>query len=159
MLIGVISDTHLETGDELPPLDEYFKDVSMILHAGDLVSLSVLKQLSRYSDKVIAVAGNMDSEEVKAVLPEKRVIRVAGFKIGLIHGWGPPAEIAKRVSREFPKDIDVIVFGHSHQPVCETVKGVLYLNPGSPNDSLFAKTNSVGLIELDGRPKGRLIKL
>ena len=38
---------------------------------------------------------------------------------------------ARRLAERFPT-ADVIVFGHSHQPVNEEMDGVRFLNPGSP---------------------------
>ena len=38
------------------------------------------------------------------------------------------ATLRERLKRIEP---DVVVFGHTHQPFCETLGGVLFLNPGS----------------------------
>ena len=93
MKVGVISDTHLATGgirrlaskmiqkvsEDLEALYEllapYFKDVSAVIHAGDLVDLAVLEVLKRFGE-VYAVAGNMDPASVRQVLPEKRIIEL-----------------------------------------------------------------------------------
>ena len=47
MLIGVISDTHIpERATKIPEVVfEIFKDVELILHGGDLVSMTVLHEL------------------------------------------------------------------------------------------------------------------
>ena len=46
MKIGVISDTHIpESADRIPDsVYEHFKDVDLILHAGDLLELKVLDE-------------------------------------------------------------------------------------------------------------------
>ena len=60
MKIGVISDTHLNGPNPSleRAIEKYFKDVDLILHAGDLTSMEVLHAFK--GKKVIAVAGNND---------------------------------------------------------------------------------------------------
>ena len=90
MKIAVISDTHIpDRAGEIPPkVLEEFKKVDMIIHAGDLVDISVLNDLRRVCKNVSAVWGNMDPEEIKQTLPEKEILQIANFRIGLIHGHG-----------------------------------------------------------------------
>jgi hypothetical protein len=117
----------------------------MILHAGDVVELSALDFFADREIKV--VAGNMDSWELKHRAPAKMVLRVEGFTVGLIHGWGPPAGIEDRIIREFDA-IDILVYGHTHAAVSHTENGILYFNPGSPTDKRFANTNTIGILEI-----------
>lgn len=148
MKIGVIADTHIPVVAAEIPKDvlEHFKDVDMILHAGDLVSVDVLQELNRIA-KTVAVSGNMDHQAVREALPVKTVVEANGYKIGLIHGGGAPWDIVERIREEFD-DVDIIVFGHTHQPVKEAVGGVLFFNPGSPTDYRFSSIMSIGILEL-----------
>jgi len=158
--IGIISDTHIPNAAPDLPKSVYdeFRNVDMILHAGDLVEIGVLKKLESIAP-THAVSGNMDRSDVKAELPKKDVITVDSFKIGLIHGYGPPSGIVTCVSREFKK-VDVVVFGHSHSALNEVIKKTLFFNPGSPTDKIFATSNSLGILEVDDSGiKGRIIKL
>ncbi len=157
--IGVISDTHIPKAALLVPeaVRKEFRNVDMILHAGDLVELAVITELEKLAP-THAVCGNMDMPEVKERLPIKDTIRVGGFKIGLIHGYGPPVRIIKAVSGEFSR-VDVIVFGHSHSPANQMVKKTLFFNPGSPTDKIFAAHNSFGILEVDDEIKARIIRL
>jgi len=157
--IGVISDTHIpKAALELPPaVREEFRDVDMILHAGDLIELAVIRELEKLAP-TRAVYGNMDMAEVRTRLPIKDTIKVGAFKIGLIHGYGPPARIVEAVSREFSR-VDVIVFGHSHSPTNQMIKKRLFFNPGSPTDKIFAAYNSFGILDLGDEIKGRIIRL
>ncbi|HDH97323.1 MAG TPA: metallophosphoesterase [Proteobacteria bacterium] len=154
MKIGVISDTHLRSGDDASLLTElvessYFRDVDLILHAGDHVVLDVV-EMALAPKRLVSVRGNMDVGEA-AELPIKRVVELAGKRIGLIHGWGSPDGLAERVAAEFAdEDVDLIVFGHSHRPYEGRVGGRLLFNPGSPTDKHFAPYNSVGIIEITG---------
>ena len=85
MKIGVISDTHIPyAAPRLPKeIHEAFKDVSMILHAGDLADISVLDELNKLA-KTEAVYGNMDSMALQKSLPDKKIIEAGNFKIGLV---------------------------------------------------------------------------
>ncbi len=151
MRVGVISDTHVKTDEELNLLEEisrcHFKDVDMIFHAGDMVDLRALKVLRRVT-RTIAVRGNMDFPETKRVLPEKTVVKVGKCKIGLIHGRGPAAGLPERVREEF-ENVDCVVFGHSHEPFNRDIDGVLLFNPGSAMDKIFTTQNSVGFLDIN----------
>jgi len=161
MKIGVISDTHIpEQAKEIPKVIlEDFKDCSLILHAGDLVTLDVLKKLKDVG-RVVAVRGNMDHREVKEELPEKEVINIGNFKIGLFHGWGVPFDLINLAKRQFKDDkCDVIVFGHSHSPLSEWRDEVLFFNPGSPTNKMFSPYNSYGILEIDEKINAKIIRI
>ena len=66
MKIGIISDTHLLQDNYKINhiLDAYFKDVDIIIHAGDYTSESVIKAIHDYKD-FIGVYGNVDNNNVK----------------------------------------------------------------------------------------------
>ena len=157
--IGVLSDTHIPKAASDIPKKVYdeFKTVDMILHAGDITEMSVLDTLKKIAP-THAVRGNMDMLDVKDSLPEKEVINVDGFKIGLIHGYGPAARVIDLVAKEFSR-VDVIVFGHTHFAVNEKIKNTLFFNPGSPTDKIFATQNSFGILEIGDSVTGKIIKL
>lgn len=162
MRIGVISDTHIsDKAQELPEkILEGFAGVDMIVHAGDLVDLDVLKKLKSVCTVVLAVWGNMDPPEVRSQLHEKEIINVARFKIGLMHGYGAPSRLIDVLSAEFKDDkVDVIIFGHSHNPVNEKKGNVLFFNPGSATDKVFAEYNSYGILEINDKIEAKIIKL
>ena len=162
MKIGVISDTHISGESKNIPqkILEEFKNVDMIIHAGDLADLSVLDKLKGICAKVIAVRGNMDPEEVKKILPEKEIIQVGNHKIGLMHGHGAPANLVELLTSVFKNDkVDLIIFGHSHSGINEKRNNILFFNPGSPTDKVFAPYNSYGIIEINGGIKARIVKI
>lgn len=161
MRIGVISDTHIpETTNEIPSqIYGHFKGVDLILHAGDLVDLRVLDELRKLAP-VRAVCGNMDPPKIKECLPKMDVIEVGKFKLGLTHGSGLPIGLRRRVGKVFRNEkVDVIVFGHSHSPVNVVERGILFFNPGSPTDEIFAPYRSCGILEIDSEVRGRIIRL
>ena len=151
MRIGVISDTHARTVDELPPaILQCLTEVDLIVHAGDFTHRAVLDGL-RAIGEVRAVCGNMDSDDLRGALPKQDLFVLEGKTIGLLHGWGPPWGIADRVRRVFA-DADVIIFGHSHVPWNELVEGTLLLNPGSGR-------HSYALLAIDEKIRAELIRV
>jgi putative phosphoesterase len=57
-------------------------------------------------------------------------------------------------------EIDVVVYGHSHQPKMEERNGVLYFNPGSAGPRRFSLPVSVGKMVIDaGRVRAELVQL
>ena len=160
MKIGVLSDTHIPFAASRIPEGVYnaFKGVDLILHAGDLIDMSVVDELSKLA-KTQAVYGNMDSPEVRKVLPDKRIIKAGRFTIGLTHGYGPPFNLTEKIRKEFTQKVNVIVFGHSHNPVNKIENGILFFNPGSPTDKIFSIYNSCGILTVGAEIKGEIIRL
>ena len=161
MKVGVISDTHIPVScNRLPKaLIEGLKGVDLIVHAGDLVELFVLDELSKIA-RVEAVCGNMDSRDVKRQLPEKKVLKLGKFNVGLIHGEGAPDKVFRYVQDAFKEEeLDCIIYGHAHNPIIEIIDDTIYFNPGSPTDKIFAPFNSYGIIEVEDILKPKLIRL
>ena len=158
MKIGVISDTHLREPhlEFKEMMESHFKDVEKIFHAGDFVDWSVAEYLSSQKE-LIAVCGNMDPQEIREAFPRKRVIEVAGFKIGLIHGGGPPFGIESRIRGEFD-EVDAIVYGHSHVPANHRVKNIYFFNPGSPTRS-FIDRPTLGILRVGEKIEGEISKI
>ncbi len=133
MLIGLISDTHIpDRAKEIPQkVIDAFKDVDLILHAGDLTSIEVIRELEKIAP-VMAIQGNMD--RINGIdLPKARTIKAEDLKIGLVHGEVyPRADTQQLLYLARQLDADILVSGHSHQPKIEQIEGILLLNPGSP---------------------------
>ncbi len=149
MLIGLISDTHIpDRGRNLPDkVFESFKNVDMILHAGDVTSQEVLDKLSELAP-LIAIQGNTD-RMAGLDLPKTEIVEVNGIKIGLNHGEVyPRADTQQLVYLAKQLGVDIFVTGHSHQPKIEQAEGILLLNPGSPMVPRLAD-RTVMLLEID----------
>jgi len=148
MKIAVVSDTH---SFDLP--QKFLKDlnnVDYIIHAGDICDVKVLKQLEKIKP-VVAVYGNMDEAPIKKILPRRRIVDLGGVLVGVCHGLGKDRDAYINAQDEFKRDkVQVVVFGHSHQPLNEQKGNVLYFNPGSPNDFVKAPYCSYGMIEIKG---------
>ena len=158
MKIGVLSDTHLHgvNSDLVEICENYFSDVDMIFHAGDLVSLEIVDFLSQKPLHV--VQGNMDDMNIKERFPRKTVVEVNDFRLGLIHGWGSPFGIEKRVWSEF-SDVHAIIYGHSHRPSNHIDKGVVFFNPGTATSFRISGSNSIGFLDIEDTIKGTIIVL
>jgi putative phosphoesterase len=149
MKIGVVSDTHATSFSQLP--DQILRnlaEVDLIIHTGDFVARDVLDGLKQLGE-VKAVQGNMDSEELKRILPEKELLVIEGKRVGVIHGWGSPHGIDDRVGGMFD-DVDIIVYGHSHHAQNEVKNGILFFNPGRAK-------NSFGILTIGKEVRGEIV--
>jgi uncharacterized protein len=120
----------------------------LILHAGDFVAASVLKDLRQFAP-VEAVHGNMDEPALQEALPARRVVSVEEVRIGLVHIPGPRAGREQRLVSWFP-DCGVIVYGHTHVPQLEEHRAAWILNPGSPTERRRSPSHSMAFLEVDG---------
>lgn len=147
--IVVLSDTHVSPRSTRQLPDEVYRNLAatdLILHAGDLVSLDMLRELEGFAP-VHAVLGNND-HELLGLLPERFEVEVEGIRFGLVHDSGDRQGRAARMRRWFP-DADVVVFGHSHEPCNEAgdADQVLF-NPGSSTWKRRAPSHTFGVIEV-----------
>ncbi|HEB69904.1 MAG TPA: YfcE family phosphodiesterase [Desulfobulbus sp.] len=127
---GILSDTHLNSPEPLfrQLVERCFSDCEVIIHAGDLTDLSVLDP---FAGKTIhAVCGNMCRGTARTSLERSKIFRLGAFTIGLTHGAGLGYDIESGLWELFP-EVDCMVYGHTHRPVCHRVGGTLVINPGS----------------------------
>lgn len=149
--VGLIADTHVPTRAKCIPevVFRVFENVNFIVHAGDLVKLTVLDKLEQLAP-VLAVHGNMDRPEVSGALPKLDSFKIFDWKIGVMHdpramfGMGKMREIAKQ------NGFNVLVYGHTHNSSIKWEGKILYINPGSPTNPLPSYVNkpSVALLEV-----------
>jgi putative phosphoesterase len=153
MRVGLLSDTHLGLADRRLQrlLAGELADAEVLLHAGDHVGDGVIGYLEHEQPRpYLGVAGNMDLGVLGRSLPTRRVARLAGVAVGLIHGWGTPAGLEQRALETFgPGEVQVVVFGHSHRPLARRVGECLLVNPGSAFQPRGGSRGSVALLTLD----------
>ncbi len=161
MQIAIIADTHLPRGTRRLPgaCVERLKRADLIVHAGDLMTMAVLRELETYG-QVGAVHGNVDDAEVRAALPASATIEAAGATIAVIHDAGPAKGRLARMRRRFP-EADAVVFGHSHVPLHERSEdGFQIFNPGSPTERRRSPSHTMGIAHANhGRVSFELIVL
>jgi putative phosphoesterase len=155
--LGIISDTH---GLLRPAVFEVFRNVDHILHGGDVGKPGILIDL-RAIAPVTAVYGNTDGSELRTLLPAVAKLRLEGLDIVVTHGDQLDAISPLALHTEFP-EADIIVYGHTHQPLLELVdRTVTVMNPGSAGPKRFDLPVSVGIMELEPGlpPRARLVEL
>jgi uncharacterized protein len=177
MRIGLISDTHIpEACEHLPKaVFDVFRDVDLVMHAGDVYINRVLDELAEIAP-VIAALGNGDEGldgHKHRLEPDERVreahlIEVEGVRIGLTHAIPTPDETSEQVfrnaiERQFGGPVDVIVQGHSHIEGVVRYGETLVVNPGSATlpRNLVGVPGTVAILEVSGggRVSAEIIKL
>jgi len=122
--------------------------IRVLLHLGDFTEPQVVAWFERVAP-VEAVAGNNDGAALQRRFGRRKIVELAGYRIGLVHGDGRRGTTEQRALAAFAdENVDVICFGHSHIPVCETRGGMWLLNPGSPTDKRRQPLFSYALLTL-----------
>jgi len=158
--VAVIADTHIPgSGRPLPAaLLRHLREVALIIHLGDVTSPEVLAHLEEHAP-VVGIAGNADLPEIRQHWPRRRVLTLARWRIGLVHGDAGPTPLAA-ARRAFADDpVDCVLFGHSHTPYRAVLGEVLFLNPGSPTLPREAPAPSFALLHLADRLEGEIVYL
>ncbi len=136
---------------------ELLSEADAILHAGDFAAVEVLRELEAFGVPVHGVWGNVDSPELREELPERRVVEVAGARIGMVHVPGPRGARLRHLRAAFP-DADAVVFGHTHMPEHDHADGFQIFNPGSPTERRRAPARTMGIATVDdGRVEFELV--
>ncbi|MDU4961682.1 MAG: metallophosphoesterase [Sporomusaceae bacterium] len=157
MKVLIIADTHLKSPQKLDLLLAGHSDADALIHAGDFTDPAILQALQERMP-LLAVAGNADAEPIRLALPPKRLITLAGYRIGIVHGHGQGKTTPDRALQTFAgEQVDIIIFGHSHQPAIYTRNKTLLLNPGSFTAKRQERWFSYIVLELD--PTGISAKL
>lgn len=152
IIIGLVSDTH---GLIREDLFDALQGVSRILHAGDVGGSAVLHVLRQIAP-VDAVYGNVDPPGPP--LEARFVFDAGGLTFHVSHGH--------ELGRPTPHGLltryaaDVIVFGHTHQPLVHREGARLVVNPGAAGPRRFNLKPSVGrLTVVQGRAEVEIVEL
>jgi len=148
--LAIISDTHMPKGARRVPEAclARLRAADLILHAGDIAALAVLRAIELCGE-VAAVRGNVDDAEVRALLPETRVLEAGSARIAMVHDAGPAQGRLGRLRRRFP-EADAVIFGHSHLPLHEEEGDFQIFNPGSPTERRRAPEHTMGVARVEG---------
>lgn len=138
--VGVLSDTHGMLRDCVYPS---FETVDLIIHAGDVGREEVLKELKKMAP-VVAVRGNTDGRWAADLLPLLEMVSVGEVMMAVLH------DLVHLDMDPRAAGVDVVISGHTHQPLIETRSGVLYLNPGSIGPRRFDYPVSAAILEING---------
>jgi len=120
------------------------KDSELILHAGDVRTPDVLKQL-RAIAPTIAVRGNVDRDAWAQSLPLTEIVEVGEVRIYVLHDLSD-FDLDPRAA-----ELAAVVSGHSHRPTAEVRGGVLFLNPGSAGPRRFSLPLTIAKLRVIGK--------
>jgi putative phosphoesterase len=144
----VLADTHLRSDLDRLPAEVWsaVEAADVVLHAGDVLTGDLLDAL-RSRAPVHAVLGNNDGA-LAGQLPERLEVELAGVRVAMVHDSGARVGRERRMRRWFPT-ADLVVFGHSHQPVdIEGVDGQRLFNPGSAVQRRRQPHRTMGIVAL-----------
>ncbi len=148
--IGILSDSHLHSSNTTfkQQVDKAFAECSIIIHAGDLTDVSILKAFT--GKQIHAVAGNMCNRLTQQSLPEHICTMIAGYLFCICHGANGPREtIEDRMFNRFA-EADCIIYGHTHRPACHRIGTTLMMNPGCfQSSSRYGFSGNYGIITID----------
>ncbi|MEW5746725.1 MAG: metallophosphoesterase [Nitrospirota bacterium] len=159
MLIGIIADTH-DHLDNLRKAVELFiaRNVERIIHAGDFTSPFTWRVLKHFPGEITGVFGNNDGERVllkklyqERIYTQPYVVTLHDRRIVVMHE--PDVVDALADSGHF----DLVVYGHTHEPVMKRVKNTLVVNPGEACGWLYGRP-TVAVVDL-GRMEGEIVAL
>jgi uncharacterized protein len=142
MLLGIISDTH---GLLRPEALEALRDVSLILHAGDVGDPLILAQLKSIAP-VFAVRGNVDTQAWAEELPASTVVAAGGATFYMLHN------LQQLDLKPEAAGFQAVISGHTHEPKQFERNGVLYLNPGSAGPRRFRLPVTLARLDLTKNP-------
>ena len=137
MRLGVISDTHGVLRDEVI---EKLQGCDYIIHAGDVGSKEIIDKLEGIT-KTFVVRGNNDKGEWGLTLPEYKEIEMDEVLIYVVHN---KADIPTDL-----KEVDLVIYGHSHKFSNEKIDNVVYLNPGACGRKRFSLPLSMAIVEIN----------
>lgn len=150
MRIGIISDTH---GSLPASVHEVFAGVDHIIHAGDIGGTRILEELETIAP-VIAVHGNMDTDELEWRLPDTRVAKLADQRVVVAH------KVETVRASGVGAGADVVVSGHTHRSLVQRVDGTLFVNPGSASHPRDGGGPTAALLELGAQqPSAEIVAL
>ncbi len=138
--VGIISDTH---GLVRQSVVRLFKDVDLIVHAGDVGKSDVLETLETIA-KVHPVRGNVDGGKWTDNLPFAEVVKVGPVYLYVLHDLNALDIVPAAAG------LNVVISGHTHIPKIEKQNGVIFLNPGSAGPKRFDHPISVAFLYIKG---------
>jgi uncharacterized protein len=147
MRIGVISDTH---GLLRPEALKSLHGAEHILHAGDVGDPAILDVL-RAIAPVTAIRGNIDEDGPCRHLPPTELVELDGRSIYMLH------DVKRLDLNPEAGGIAAVVFGHSHKPLVEWRRGVLFLNPGSAGPRRFDLPVTLAWLKIEADEVGARI--
>jgi len=148
MQIGIMADSH----DNLPAIRRALTRLKAegaegLVHAGDFVAPFAVREILKFDGPVTACFGNNDGERagIRNLLPDVReapaLLSLGGRRILLVHD-------AAEATPDLQAGAEVMIFGHTHEPVIERIDGRLRINPGEAGGWLHG-SHTVAMLDTD----------
>ena len=151
MQIGILSDTH----GKLPTaVLKIFNNVQHIFHAGDIGDISIIHELETICP-VSAIHGNIDPWPIPNLYPNILVTSISGLQIVMKHDIVAFKEYSYEL---FKKRIqpDIVIYGHTHQPMATYYRNIYYINPGSTTKPRSGYKSSVVILTIDSNDSKKI---
>jgi hypothetical protein len=122
---------------------EALRGVDAIVHAGDVGDAAILAKLRQLAP-LTEVRGNIDTSAWGRDLPETDVLEIGGVSLYVLHN------VQELDLDPSAAGFSAVIFGHSHRPLIEWRKDVLFFNPGSAGPKRFSLPISLGRLTIKG---------
>ena len=156
MRIGLITDTHLpgqirDLGElgQLP--QEFLSSVDLIMHGGDLTSPIVLDWCEQFAPVICSTGNNDPIPDPR--MKEVQILETEGWTIGMIHSLEGQFRPIKDLQKLFPKPVNIMISGHTHQERLEYREGIILINSGSITfpQHKEVRLGTVGILEIESQ--------
>ena len=164
--IVVVGDTHISDFKDIAnSIIKYCESADWVIHVGDYITKNVLEgfqNLKKVHFK--GVYGNADNLAVKNSLKPKEIIEISNIRIGIIHPHfgGSDSYLETRILKSFMYDnVQIIIFGHTHDPTIFIKNGILLINPGKgylDSNSLNPEATIV-LLEIGDHLNAKIVQI
>ena len=174
MKIGLISDTRVRRGEEVPPeVIRAFEGVDLIIHAGNIYSPDVLDWLEQIAPvkatgRIFGYRDVLSMEcQGDARVALAHILELEGHTIGVMNNLElrsmsdeirpgaigaqilPNQSLPSMVDQVFGTSVDIVVFGRTLYAMVEEHQGILFVNPGSTSlPRNLQKLGSVAILDL-----------
>ena len=156
MRIGLITDTHLpgqirDLGELGPLPQEFLSSVDLIMHGGDLTSPIVLDWCEQFAPVICSTGNNDPIPDPR--MKEVQILETDGWTIGMIHSLEGQFRPIEDLQKLFPKPVNIMISGHTHQERLEYREGIILINSGSITfpQHKEVRLGTVGILEIESQ--------
>ena len=146
--ILLLSDTHGYLDEKII---KYANSVDEIWHAGDVCDITIIDKLKQIKP-FKGVYGNIDDHKIRKELPVDSKFYCEDTYVWITHIGGYPSRYKKRVNDLLKtKNIDLLIFGHSHilKIIYDKKNELLHINPGAIGRHGFHKKRTMVRFEIN----------
>lgn len=140
----VLSDSHGHLGLISDALRLELQGVDFVVHLGDFWfdMKPFIREIKNSGKEIIIIRGNVDSmrgDSTTAFIPEIEFLEFEGRKVMFTHGhvFEVHNGLEKLKYASASNKCEVVIFGHTHQPMAREVNGVFFFNPGALRDGVY----------------------